>query len=181
MAQIAIDQKKADVVKKTVSEEEQGVKERALQTEAIARDAQKDLDEALPILEAAFKALDSLDKKDIAEMKAFSKPPELVMTVMEAICILFKIKPDWENSKKLLGDSMFLKKLSDFDKDNVPESVSKKLKKCRVLQNHSACGSVPLIYIPRSSKKLSRNANVSPTLKPNWRRRKRSSRKSKTR
>ena len=46
--------------------------------------------------------LDALDKKDIAELKVFTKPPELVLMVLEAICILFKVKPDWESSKKLL-------------------------------------------------------------------------------
>lgn len=62
MTQIANDQKSADSVKKVVSVEEAAVKETAIQTEAIAADAQKDLDEALPVLEAAYKALDSLDK-----------------------------------------------------------------------------------------------------------------------
>jgi len=35
---------------------------------------------------------------------------------MEAICILFGQRPDWGNSKQLLGDPGFLKKLIDFDK-----------------------------------------------------------------
>jgi dynein heavy chain len=129
MVKIAKDQETADGVRKFVSEEEAQVKEKALQTEAIASEAQKDLDEALPALQAAYKSLDALEKKDIAEMKAFSKPPELVMIVMEAVCILFKVKPDWENSKKLLSDPQFLRKMTDFDKDNVPDSVTKKLKK----------------------------------------------------
>ena len=51
------------------------------------------------------------------------------MTVMEAICILFKAKPDWDSSKKLLSDSQFLKNLVNFDKDNVPEATTKKLRK----------------------------------------------------
>lgn len=129
MVRIAQDQERADAVKKVVGDEELAVKEVAMQTELIAAEAQRDLDEALPALNAAYKALDSLEKKDIAEMKAFSKPPELVMTVMEAICILFKVKPDWDNSKKLLSDPQFLKKLADYDKDNIPEAMSKKLRK----------------------------------------------------
>ncbi|KAL7754338.1 hypothetical protein RI367_000319 [Sorochytrium milnesiophthora] len=129
MIKISKDQEVADGVRKTVSEEEAVVKEQAGQTEAIARDAQRDLDEAMPALEAAYKALDSLEKKDVAEMRAFTKPPELVMTVMEAVCILFKMKPDWDSSKKLLGDPQLLRKIQEYDKDSVTDSLAKKLKK----------------------------------------------------
>ena len=69
-------------------EDEAVAKVKAEETQAIADDAQRDLDEALPVLEAAIKALDSLDKSDIAEIKVFTKPPELVQTVMESVCIL---------------------------------------------------------------------------------------------
>ncbi|ORZ39411.1 dynein heavy chain and region D6 of dynein motor-domain-containing protein [Catenaria anguillulae PL171] len=129
MLKIAKDQETADGVKKVVAEEEKVVKQQAMQTEAIAREAQKDLDEALPALEAAYKALDSLDKKDVAEMKAFAKPPDLVVLVLEAVCILFKVKPDWDSSKKLLGDPQFLRKIQEYDKDSVNDALAKKLRK----------------------------------------------------
>jgi dynein heavy chain, axonemal len=130
MLKIAKDQETADGVRKVVSEEEAIVRDKAKATEAIAADAQKDLDEALPALDAAYKALDALDKKDIAELKVFSKPPDLVLLVLEAICILFKTpKADWENSKKLLSDPQLMKKMAEYDKDNIPEAITKKLKK----------------------------------------------------
>lgn len=69
-------------------EDEAVAKVKAEETQAIADDAQRDLDEALPVLEAAIQALDALDKSDIAEIKVFSKPPEMVQTVMESVCIL---------------------------------------------------------------------------------------------
>lgn len=129
MNKIAKDQETADGVRKIVSEEEALVRETAVQTEAIAYDAQKDLDEALPALDSAYKALDALEKKDIAELKVFSKPPDAVLMVMEAICILFKVKPDWDSSKKLLSDPQLMKKMQDYDKDNISENTIKKLKK----------------------------------------------------
>ena len=43
----------------------------------IAEEAQADLDKALPALEAAQKALELLNKKDMAEIKAYAKPPKV--------------------------------------------------------------------------------------------------------
>ncbi|KAJ3347122.1 Dynein heavy chain 6, axonemal [Entophlyctis luteolus] len=129
MVKIAKDQETADGVRKVVSDEEVIVRDKANVTESIAAEAQKDLDEALPALQAAYRALDALEKKDIAELKVFTKPPDLVLLVMEAICILFKSKPDWESSKKLLSDPQLMKKMQDFDKDNIPETTTKKLRK----------------------------------------------------
>ncbi|KAJ3111652.1 Dynein heavy chain 6, axonemal [Phlyctochytrium bullatum] len=129
MVKIAKDQETADGVRRVVSEEETIVREKAKATEMIAEEAQRDLDQALPALQAAYKALDALDKKDIAELKVFTKPPDLVLMVMEAVCTLFKVKPDWESSKKLLGDPQLMKKMQEYDKDNIADAVIKKLKK----------------------------------------------------
>lgn len=79
-------------VRKVVIEDETLAKVKAEGTQAIADDAQRDLDEALPALEGANQALNSLDKADISEIKVFTKPPDLVMTVMEAVCILLNCK-----------------------------------------------------------------------------------------
>ncbi|KAM9314768.1 dynein axonemal heavy chain 6 [Pholidichthys leucotaenia] len=124
-----VDQEKADEVRKVVKEDETLAKVEAAETQAIADDAQKDLDEALPALEGANQALSSLDKADISELKVFSKPPDLVMTVMEAVCILLNCKPDWLSAKQLLGDSNFLKRLTEYDKDNIKPHILAKLQK----------------------------------------------------
>ena len=79
-------------MRKVVLDDEATAKVKAEETQAIADDAQRDLDEALPALESAQKALDALDKNDIAEIKVFNKPPDMVMTVMETICILLQVK-----------------------------------------------------------------------------------------
>uniref|UniRef100_A0A670K2Q2 Dynein axonemal heavy chain 6 n=1 Tax=Podarcis muralis TaxID=64176 RepID=A0A670K2Q2_PODMU len=129
MEKLAVDQENADQVQK----DEAVAKVKAEETQAIADDAQRDLDEALPALDAANKALDSLDKADISEIRVFTKPPDLVMTVMEAICILLNSdttkQPDWATAKQLLGDSTFLRRLLEYDKENIGRQVLLKLQK----------------------------------------------------
>ncbi|XP_043915244.1 dynein axonemal heavy chain 6 [Protopterus annectens] len=129
MERLTVDQEKADQVRRIVKEDEAVAKVKAEETQAIADDAQRDLDEALPALDSANKALDSLDKADISEVRVFTKPPDLVMTVMEAICILLNSKPDWASAKQVLGDGNFLKKLLEYDKDNIKPQILQKLHK----------------------------------------------------
>lgn len=100
-----------------------------VETKVIADDAKADLDEAMPALNGAINSLKQLNKGDIVEIKSFPKPPPLVQMTMEAVCILKQEKPDWDTAKKVLGDTNFMKSLEDFDKDSIPDSVIKKLKK----------------------------------------------------
>lgn len=83
----------------------------------------------MPALNGAIASLKQLNKGDIVEIKSFPKPPPLVQMTMEAVCILKHEKPDWDTAKKLLGDTNFMRSLEEFDKDNIPDSVIKKLKK----------------------------------------------------
>ncbi|XP_057699654.1 dynein axonemal heavy chain 6 isoform X1 [Corythoichthys intestinalis] len=129
MEKLSVDQESADETRRIVKEEEAIAKVKAEDTQAIADDTQRDLNEALPALEGANQALNSLDKADISELKVFTKPPDMVMTVMEAVCILLNCKPDWPNAKKLLGDSNFTRFLTDYDKDNIKPQVLAKLQK----------------------------------------------------
>ena len=40
--------------------------------------------------------------------------------VMNAVCLLFGLKEDWVEGKKLLGKLTFLEDLKDFNTDTVP-------------------------------------------------------------
>ncbi|KAI8430873.1 hypothetical protein MSG28_001006 [Choristoneura fumiferana] len=125
---LRIEQKAADEVKQAVMKDEAAAKIKAEEVKAIADEAKADLALAMPAMEAAQNALKALNKADINELKAFQKPPALVRFVMEPICILFNAKPDWDNTKKLLGDVNFIGKLSDYDKDHIPDATLKKIK-----------------------------------------------------
>jgi len=112
-----------------VSAAEAETSEQAQKCRAMREDVQRDLDEALPALDAAVIALHALHKRDICEVRAFCRPPQAVVTVFEAVCILLGQKPTWDSAKKLLSDCSFLGKLLCFDKDNIPAVVIEKLQR----------------------------------------------------
>ena len=88
------------------------------------------LSEAMPALQAATKALNTLDQKDIGEMKMYATPPEDLVMVLNAVCLLKKIPQNWDSAKKEMGNpKAFLTSLQEFDKDNIQEGQLKKLKK----------------------------------------------------
>ncbi|CAD7974708.1 unnamed protein product [Amoebophrya sp. A25] len=123
------EQKKAAVVKDRVSSEEAVVRKKADEVAAIKADAQRDLDIAMPALNNSMKALNSLDKKDIQEIKSFPKPPPLVLMTMEAVNLLLGEKGDWDTAKKVLNDSGFIDRLKNYDKDNIQPKILQKLEK----------------------------------------------------
>jgi dynein heavy chain len=143
MKKIAVDKVKAEEIKDVIQKEEYASRIKAEETKAIADDAKKDLDEALPALDAAVESLNSLSKNDIIEVRSMQRPPEGVKLVIEAICIMKGIKPKkidgdkpgkkvddyWEPGRALLADPQkFLDSLLAFDKDNIAEATIQKIK-----------------------------------------------------
>ncbi|KAL6464354.1 hypothetical protein MHYP_G00266710 [Metynnis hypsauchen] len=140
MEKIKEDTVVAEETRVAVQAEEAKASEKARIAGAIAADAQKDLDEALPALVAALTSLKSLNKNDVIEVRAMQRPPQGVKLVIETVCIMKGIKPKkvagekpgtkvddyWEPGKGLLQDpGKFLEGLFKFDKDNIPDSVIK--------------------------------------------------------
>ncbi|XP_035537407.1 dynein heavy chain 3, axonemal [Morone saxatilis] len=132
-----------DAKKELVSADEKVANEAAAAAQAIKDECEGDLAEAMPALEAALSALDTLKPSDITVVKSMQNPPGLVKLVMESICIMKGIKPErkpdpsgsgkmvedfWGPSKKLLGDLKFLESLKAYDKDNIPPPNIKKIR-----------------------------------------------------
>ncbi|XP_050419254.2 dynein axonemal heavy chain 7, partial [Patella vulgata] len=127
-------------VEKVVKADEAVANEQAKAAQAIKDECDRELGEAIPALNAAISALNTLTPQDITLVKSMKSPPAGVRLVMEAICVLKGVKaekvPDpsgsgkkiedfWGPSKKLLGDMKFLESLYNFDKDTIPVSIMK--------------------------------------------------------
>ncbi|KAI3381366.1 hypothetical protein SNEBB_008024 [Seison nebaliae] len=132
----------ADKLIKVVSEEEKKVRkekhiadeeaEKVMEIEKVVTKQQiecsKDLEKAMPALKAAEEALNTLNKNNLTEMKAFANPPPAVVTVMIAVRLLradekggVKDK-SWKASKAAIPNAeQFLNSLINFDKEHIPE------------------------------------------------------------
>jgi dynein heavy chain len=101
-------------------------------------EVEADLAVAIPALEDAIEALNTIKPNDINEIKALSKPPEKIRMVCRAVCILLDIKPVripdpenpskrimdyWGPSQKMLSDSEFIKQLFNYDKDHMNPKI----------------------------------------------------------
>ncbi|XP_039210552.1 dynein heavy chain 7, axonemal isoform X3 [Crotalus tigris] len=143
---VVIEKESLEVAKteKIVKADEEVANEQAMAAKAIKDECDADLAEALPILESALAALDTLTAQDITVVKSMKSPPAGVKLVMETICILKGIKADkipdptgtgkkmedfWGPAKKLLGDMKFLQSLHEYDKDNIPPAYMNIIRK----------------------------------------------------
>ena len=94
-------------------------------------EANRELKEAIPAMEAAAAAVDCLDKKALTELKSMSKPPAGVEEVTKA-CLMMIEKEfknfKWDRAKKMMSNiEQFLSSLKQFDAENMDESLITKL------------------------------------------------------
>ncbi len=129
LVKIVQEKRIADEQKAEVEETSARIAVEKNKCEAIAADANADLAEALPALEAAMAAVDKLDKASITEVKSFASPPLAVGVCLQAVCTLFNRPPSWDEAKRKMNESDFIQQIKGFDKDNVPQALIKKLRK----------------------------------------------------
>ncbi|KAI7794029.1 dynein axonemal heavy chain 12 [Triplophysa rosa] len=143
MKVIEVESVEVEAKSKLVRVDEETATLKANEAQALKNECESDLAEAIPALEAALSALDTLKPADVAIVKTMKNPPSGVKLVMAAVCVMKDIKPEkindpagtgqkildyWGPSKKLLGDMNFLKDLKEYDKDNIPAQVMAKIR-----------------------------------------------------
>jgi dynein heavy chain len=140
MIQIERESKDVMVTKNIVSVDEAIATKKAEESKAMKEDCEAQLAEAIPALNAALAALDTLKPADITVLKSMKSPPAGVKLVMEAVCVMKDIKPVkvadpsgsgkkiedyWGPSKTLMSDMKFLDSLKVYDKDNISPAIMK--------------------------------------------------------
>ncbi|XP_021930622.1 dynein heavy chain 12, axonemal isoform X3 [Zootermopsis nevadensis] len=114
----------------------------AAAAQELKNECEADLAQTVPILEDTVAALNTLKPTDITLVKSMKNPPDAIKLVMAAVCVMKGVKPDrindpvtgrmvndyWGPSKRVLGDMYFLQSFSDFDKDNIPHAIMKKIR-----------------------------------------------------
>ena len=141
MTTIERESKEASEIAVVVKADEADANQKAGVAQADKAECEAMLAEAIPALEAALEALNTLKKSDIDVVKSMKSPPAGVKLVMEAVCVMKEIAPEkindgagnkvldyWGPSKKLLGDLKFLESLKTYDKDNIPVKVMAKIR-----------------------------------------------------
>eukprot|EP00931_Biecheleriopsis_adriatica_P118943 TRINITY_DN94246_c0_g1_i1.p1 TRINITY_DN94246_c0_g1~~TRINITY_DN94246_c0_g1_i1.p1 ORF type:complete len:649 (-),score=138.66 TRINITY_DN94246_c0_g1_i1:51-1997(-) len=108
---------------RAVEAEEVQIQQETAGTRAIADEAQRCLEKAMPALEATMNALDRLSKKDVVELYSLSKPPEAIANTMCAVMTLMQKEPSWKAAVRELRDPGWLMKLMNFDKDNISDTT----------------------------------------------------------
>ncbi|KAH6585966.1 hypothetical protein BASA50_000909 [Batrachochytrium salamandrivorans] len=140
MVEIERESKEVHATKMVVQADEEVASQKAAEATAIKEDCEAQLAEAIPALESAIQALDTLKPADITVLKSMKSPPAGVRLVMEAVCVMKDVKPIkipdpagsgkkiedfWGPSKTLMSDLKFLDNLKAYDKDNILPAVMK--------------------------------------------------------
>lgn len=132
-----------------VKQEEEIANKKAEIAGALRTECEAELAVAIPILEDAVVALNTLKPTDITLVKAMKNPPDTVKLVMAAVCVMLGVPPDrgidpvtgkkftnyWGPSKRILGDMNFLQNLKDYDKDDIAPAVMQVIKKAYMTDN----------------------------------------------
>ncbi|KAJ9535032.1 hypothetical protein QJQ45_029705, partial [Haematococcus lacustris] len=159
---VTIAREKAEVVEPKaaiVKEEEAKAQEAADAAKAIKDECEADLAVAIPILNEALAALDTIKEADITYIKKLANPPGAIKLVLEAVCVVLDVKPGkvkddsgkmvndyWKSSVALLNERDFLQRLKTYDKDNIPPRIIAEIRKTYLSQEG---------FTPETAKKAS--------------------------
>lgn len=117
--------------------------DKAAAAQRMKDECEMDLANAVPALESAISALNTLKQPDITFIKSMKNPPAGIKLVMAAVCVMMGIKPRrkvqnsalgkytydyWPAAQKMLSDLKFLDKLKAYDRDNIQPQIMRTIR-----------------------------------------------------
>lgn len=125
-----------------VKEDEAEASVKAAIASVLRKECEAELARAIPVLEDAVSALNTLKPADVTVVKTMKNPPDPIKLVMAAVCVMLQVPPDrttnpltgkktveyWGPSKRVLSDMNFLQSLRDYDKDSIPDEAMQLIK-----------------------------------------------------
>lgn len=146
------DRKIADEKEEIVSKEAAIVNQQADEAQIIVDDVQADLNQVQPELDAAKASLSKLDPSKITEIKSFPSPPDAVVTVMEAVMIIFGEKTEWNHVKKVISNpKAFVDSMKTFDVKSLDQKKLTVLRKKYIQRKDFVPGEVEKVSIAAKS------------------------------
>ena len=118
--QVVIDKEVKEVIepkKEVVSKEEAEVSIIANTAKEMKESCEADLAEAIPALNSAVAALDTIKKPDIDLIKGMGNPPAAVKLILEGVCVMKDVKPE-----KIKDPNDPTKKIEDYCGDAVAQT-----------------------------------------------------------
>jgi dynein heavy chain, axonemal len=109
-ALVTLGQRKREVEEQKALHEKklQQIEQEEISIQQLARLAHQAMDEAVPILEDADLALESIDANDLQMLRSYGRPPPAVELVMSAVMIFKQADPTWAEAKRQLADPKFI-------------------------------------------------------------------------
>lgn len=142
--------------KMVVEEKRRQVDQEVVVANAAAKDAEgirieceTRLAEAMPILEAAIRALDTIKPADIRIIQTFKNPPKVIKVILEGVVVMLDIPPMitsdpndnlkkiveyWPSAQRMIIDPHFIDRLKQFDKDSIPPRIVQRLRDEYIVQ-----------------------------------------------
>ena len=121
----------AEAVRLVVADEEALCDKKAADAKVIKDQCEEKLQEVLPALDAATKAVSQISKKELAEIRSLQTPSDKIKRVIEAVCVCLEEQPKrsvdtngkvsydyWEVAKKkvMADTTTFIDRLLNYDK-----------------------------------------------------------------
>ncbi|KAL0236923.1 hypothetical protein PCE1_000320 [Barthelona sp. PCE] len=125
----------ADAQKKEVDELASKLKIEEQECSIVAANAEKDLEEVMPMLVAASEALNKLSRQSLADIRAMQNPPAVVHLVLKGLMILRGSETDWATCRVHLANTHLLHELTHYPKENITDKMLKKLQKVTAHEN----------------------------------------------